>query len=174
MSLLLALVDDAGEEPTAVSALVLGTEPHTEILLYLLDEDPFAIELVSDSIRGDNAIMYGSGLPDNSWRTVFRFRGLSEKEELVPGGFDQGVDPSETSLRRILKGYYSGGELRVWRNFYQNFFAYRNEPFGDGYSDILPLDVQDEVNLAWGDHVMTRFEFLLEGVNTDADAEDPS
>lgn len=153
-----------GQNATAVSYTVAGIAiPTFAYLEYLLDEDPVGELRAVDSNLADSAVMFGTGLPDDSWRQVYRFRILSSKEVLVP-------EDTEESLRRLLSLFYSGVEMRVYRNWMGNLSRFdADDPddtmaaFGDGYSDIVPVEVQD-ISLLWGDNVLSRTEFLFEGV----------
>lgn len=136
--------------------MALSADMNTILLNYALDEDPQGEEDSSIVERFANGYVRGEALPSGSYRNVFFFHGISNKEEYIP---TYGTD---VDTRRILDQFYAGGELRVYRDFPADLTAW-TEINTNGYSDITSMKVGDEM-YPWFDNTMTRFSFDLVGV----------
>jgi len=146
--------------------MALSSDPNTIVLTYALHEEPIGEEASFVVERTENGEVVGEVLPDNNHNNVFRFQGLSAKESYNPA-------LTEQDTRRVLNKFYAGGELRVYRNFpadidafgyprsYMNVEGDTNNT--DGYSDIVAVEIRD-LDYAWFDNVLQRFEFSIEGV----------
>lgn len=142
----------------------LGIDPNVYVLGYLLDEEPVGEVGPSDSSLTDMSIPYGEPLPDSDnlfdrnfgRKRTFRFKMLSNFENVVNNGDD--------TLGAILKIFYSGSAMRVYRNWPGNLDPFDEQDNPDGYTDIVPLDVTGSKQMPWGDIQMRRTEFVAEGV----------
>lgn len=139
--------------------MALSADVNTYALTYAIEEAPLGEEDQNQSYATDAGHVYGEDNPTGSARRTFQFTMLSAAEPLFPSTPD-GDDPS---LRVLLGKFYAGGEMRVWRAFGADFDPFDPETNTDGYTDMVTLETT-EAGFSWEDNVMTRFTFVLEGV----------
>jgi hypothetical protein len=143
--------------------MTLSADPNVLLLLYALHEEPVG-EIASTAVeKVDNGRVVGQVLPTNNHRYVFLFKGVTAKETITP-------DEDEADSRRVLDKFYSGAELRVYRNWPVDITPWaiptsleNNTNNLDGYSDLVVLEVGDKEYI-WYDNVLQRFSFEIEGV----------
>ena len=142
--------------------MALSADMNTVLLTYALDEDPHGEEDSSIVERFGNGYVRGEALPVGSYRNVFFFHGISNKEEYIP------TPGTDADIRRILDQFYAGGELRVYRDFPADLTIWtETTPAGygnpNGYSDMTAAKPGDEM-YQWRDNVMARTGFEIVGV----------
>lgn len=137
--------------------MALTIDPNMIVLNCKLDEEALGEEDYSNSNRTDSGYFHGELAPSDSHRTVFEFRGLSNREVLVAA-------ENEESMIRLLSKFYSGSELRVYRNFPGDLTPFVFGTNDDGYSDVVDMDGSGESSFDWGDETMTRLGFSIEAV----------
>lgn len=129
-------------------------------ILPLLDELPESHVMSSDADVTDTGYTYGTALPGTTKRVV-AWEGLSGDEEIYPTATD-------TNLRRLLNYFYSGGSIRVYRNYPAVVSAWSTLTL-DGYDDITPLDTGAAADYPWfGASSFRRYTFKIEGVTENA------
>ncbi|MEK9721979.1 MAG: hypothetical protein VW405_00665 [Rhodospirillaceae bacterium] len=127
----------------------------------LLDELPEMHVMSSDADVTDTGYTYGTAMPGATKRVV-SFEGLSGDEEVYP-------TTSGTTLRRALDYFYSGGSIRVYRN-YPSVISEWHALNLDGYDDIVPADSSAAADYPWfADTSFRRFTFKIVGVAQNAD-----
>jgi hypothetical protein len=136
--------------------MALSADMNTIVLNYALDEDPFGEEDSSIVERFGNGYVRGEQLPTGSYRHVFFFHGISNKEEYIP------TPATDADTRKVMDQFYAGGELRVYRDFPADLTAW-TETNSNGYSDVTASKPGDEMYL-WRDNVMARSNFEIVGV----------
>lgn len=130
-------------------------------VLPLLDELPETHLFSSDADVTDTGYTYGTALPGSGTKRGVAFEGLSGDEEIYPTA-------SDTNLRRLLNYFYSGGSIRVYRN-YPAIVAAWSDIVHDGYDDITPAETGAAADYPWfSASSFRRYTFKIEGVTEDA------
>lgn len=140
-------------------------------VLPLLDELPEVHLFSSDADATDTGYTFGRPLPTVSTfssylyegvvKRLVSFEGLSGDEEIYPAAAD-------TNLRRLLNYFYSGGSVRVYRNYPAVLSVWYPGTL-DGYDDIVPSETGSETSYPWfGASSFRRYTFKIEGVTEDA------
>lgn len=132
--------------------MALSADPNFVPLSYLLDEDPVGEVMSVIGERHESGDITASPLPASSWREVYRWRGVSNKDNYL-----------DNKLQRLLSEFLAGSEMRVYRDFYASIDIYDGDTNLLGYSDVLGVTTGD-TDFEWFDNVLTRFSFEIEGV----------
>jgi hypothetical protein len=132
--------------------MALASDPFYVPLAYLLDEEPIGevMSVVAQTV--DSGDVVASVLPDNSWREAYLFHGVSNIDHYL-----------DNKVQNLLRAYYSGAEMRVYRDVNTTIDAYDYSTNPLGYSDMVAVDAVD-ADFEWYDNVLTRFSFSIEGV----------
>ncbi len=139
--------------------MALTADSNTYVFTYALEEAPLGEEDQSQSYATDAGHVYGEDNPASSYRHIFRFTLLSTEEPLFPSS----PDGDDDSLRLLLGRFQAGGEVRIWRAFGTDMDPFDVETNPDGYTDMVPTETT-EAGFSWEDNVLTRFIYVLEGV----------
>lgn len=134
--------------------MALARDSHLENIP-LLDESPVGYVFSHDSERSDGCYIYGTrNMPLDRSVTVLRFEGISHNEDLVPAS-------GAPNLKTLLGYFYSGGQVRVFRDYpaYPTAWNITSNPLG--YSDMVPQTVGGNA-LSWYSP-MRSFDFELKG-----------
>lgn len=133
--------------------MALQSDSHLEIVP-LMDEDPHSY-VMSYALDRMNQFIAGSlDMPESRQREVFHLRGISNLS---------------SSLRFMLDGYFSGGQVRAYRLYPSNLTEWTVDNT-HGYSDMVHPNPSGST-YPWYSK-MEVWEFTLDGVNLSVPEED--
>lgn len=131
---------------------MLAGDPNFVPLNHVLDEEPVGEVMSFQAQRVDSGDVIASPLPDDSWRESYKFNGVSNSAAYL-----------DNKLQNLLSRYYSGAELRVYRDFHTSTAILDHSTNPAGYSDMLMLEPTD-YTFDWFGSTLSRFVFEIEGV----------